>query len=334
MTHSNDTDDYLWDPKAPVDVEVARLERALARYRFDPGRVPLRRDVLVNRTRRWGVCVGAVAATVVLGVLGTAAYRWSWPQGQAWPMTVVGGGTAGNALVPGESLRLAPGGHARIAVARVGVLEALSGAALVLRATSSNNHRLALSVGAVRVRVWALPGSVSITTPAGEVVDQGCAFRLSVSADGRASVTVESGWVLLSNAAGESLVPAGASSQMSPGLPPLVPVFDDATPGFRRGSRVLEQAMLAPLAAETSLDFLPEARTKDVLTLLWLAKEASSDVRPALVERAAQLVPPPGGVTIRAVAQGSREQLWQWVDALDLPAAKSWWLNWRDAFAD
>jgi hypothetical protein len=334
MTHSNDTDDYLWEPTAPVDAEIARLERALARYRFDPDRVPIRRHLLLARKRRWGVLVGAVAAGLAVVVLGTAGYRWSWPQGHAWPMTMTGADNAVRALVPGESLRLGQGEQARIAVARIGVLEALSGADLMLRATASNNHRLALAGGVVRVRVWAPPSSVSITTPAGEVVDLGCAFRLSVSPDGLTSVAVESGWVLLSNVAGESLVPAGASSQMSPGLPPLVPVFDDATPSFRRGSRLLEQAMLALPTAETSLDFLADARTKDVLTLLWLAKEASSDARLALVERAAQLVPPPSGVTIRVVAQGNREQLWQWVDALDLPAAKSWWLNWRDAFAD
>ncbi len=333
MTRANGPDDYLWDPTAPVDVETARLERALAVYRFDPGRVPFRRGLLSASKKRRGVAVGALAAALALFVVGAAAYRWSWPQGQAWPMTVTGRAVAGGgALVPGDSLRLAPGEQARIALARIGVLEALAGADLMLRATASNDHRLVLAGGVVQVRVWAPPGSVSITTPAGEVVDLGCAFRLSVSQDGRTSVTVESGWVLLSNLAGESLVPAGASSEMWRDRPPLVPIFDDASPRFRNGSRRLEQALSAPAMAGPSLEFLADARPKDVLTLLWLAREASSDVRLTLVERAAQLAPPPRQVTVSDVVHGNPEQLWRWIDALDLPAAKSWWWNWRDAF--
>lgn len=330
MTHPSESDDYLWDPNAPADAEVARLERAVAGHRFEPERAPLRRDLLVTPKKRWGLAAGAVAAALVLTVLGGAAYRFSWPQGRAWPMTVTGrADAAGGALTPGENLRLGPGQQARIAVARIGVLDALSGTDLTLRATASNRHRLALTGGEVRVRVWAPAMSLSITTPAGEVVDMGCAFRLSVSPDGATSVVVESGWVLLSNTAGESLVPAGASSQMWPGRPPSVPIFDDASPRFHRGSRLLEEA-----SGEPSLEFLADARPRDVLTLLWLATVAPSEARLPLVERAAQLAPPPDRVTIRDVAEGDQAQLWRWVAALDLPAAKSWWLNWRDAFVE
>ena len=50
-----------------------------------------------------------------------------------------------------------------------------------------------------------------------------------------------------------------------------------------------------------------------------------------LLERAAQLKPPPSGMTVdQILADGSR--LWEWYNALDLPPVKSWWRNWRDAF--
>jgi hypothetical protein len=88
----------------------------------------------------------------------------------------------------------------------------------------------------------------------GDVVDLGCAFRLSVSPVAGTSVSVESGWVLLSNVHGEATVPAGASSVMPPGEAPLVPVFDDATEAFRRGSRAIDAAArLSPPPADLDL---------------------------------------------------------------------------------
>jgi hypothetical protein len=59
-------DDYLWDKSGPPDPEVARLERLLGRYRYEPGGAPAptlappRRRAL--RALFWS---GAIAAGLV-----------------------------------------------------------------------------------------------------------------------------------------------------------------------------------------------------------------------------------------------------------------------------
>jgi hypothetical protein len=250
-------------------------------------------------------------------------------------MTVVtsGGSSRGARLEVGRELDLGPGETARLQVARIGAMEVDEGSALSLRATAANRHRLVLTRGAVRARVWAPPASVVIKTPAGDVIDLGCAFRLSVDEEGRARVAVESGWVQLDNLAGETLVPAGASSEMAPGGAPLVPICDDAVESFRAGARALEAALAAEQpTGGVPLVFLARAREKDVITLLDLARDAPLGIRRPLLDRAAVLSPPPSGVRVGDIVEGDRGALWRWHDALDLPPPKSWWLHWRDGF--
>jgi len=173
---------------------------------------------------------------------------------------------------------------------------------------------------------------VSFVTPAGQVVDLGCIFRLNVDAAQVARLSVETGWVELENAFGEVLVPAGASSEMSSSTAPLVPVFDDATAGFREAVRARERRTPAEPAGDVST-LVAQARAKDVLTLLMLARTSAPDIRRRLLDRAALLTPPPSTVDIDAIVNGNMDGLWQWYESLDLPPAKSWWLNWRDAIS-
>ena len=70
------------------------------------------------------------------------------------------------------------------------------------------------------MRVWAPPGRVAVTTPAGDVIDLGCIFSLAVDDAGAAHLSVATGWVNLQNPHGNTFVPAGASA--SRGRPALV----------------------------------------------------------------------------------------------------------------
>jgi len=338
MTTRSDRElqDSLWDPGAPAPLGLRRIEETLAPLRFDASARPL---TIEPRRRRpsWlsparPAALGTTAAVLVLFSL--AAFRWGWPEGRPWPMTVVtgDGSSRESRLEVGRELDLGPGETARLRVARIGTMEVGAGSTLTLRATAANRHRLVLTRGAVRTRVWAPPASVVIKTPAGEVIDLGCLFRLSVDADGRARVVVESGWVQLDNVAGETLVPAGASSEMARGVAPRVPTFEDAPGSFRTGVRALEGTLAAGLLPEGYLGFLTQAREKDVITLLGLARDAPPGIRRPLLDRAAALSPPPSGVSVDDIVEGDREALWRWHDALDLPPPKSWWLHWRDAF--
>lgn len=72
------------------------------------------------------------------------------------------------------------------------------GTDLTLSDTRSRHHRLLMTRGTIDVRVWAPPGAVALHTPAGDVIDLGCVFRLVVDGAG-SHVRVETGWVQLDN---------------------------------------------------------------------------------------------------------------------------------------
>jgi hypothetical protein len=227
----------------------------------------------------------------------------------------------------GGTLQTDASDEAIVKVARIGTMEIGSNSAVTLRSTTSNRHRLVLNQGSVRVRVWAPPFSIAFRTPAGEVSDLGCEFQLTVNGD-TSSVRVFSGWVHLENTIGETLVPAGASSVMSAGSRPALPVFDDARPGFAEAVRAHEKS---PFDVEPVNRIIELARSRDAYTLLQLVQRRSPAAL-RLSERAAQLFPPPADVDPARVAAGDVHALDRWITTMPLPSPKGTWLwNWRDA---
>lgn len=126
--------------------------------------------------------------------------------------------------------------------------------------------------------------------------------------------------------------PAGSSSVMTAARRPGVPIYDDAPAPFVMNVRASEDTT-DDVARVRMIDTVARtARPRDVLTLLMLANASSGALKRPLLERAAQLFPPPSDVTVEAILAGDDAQLWRWYGTLDLPPAKSWWRNWRDAF--
>ncbi len=327
--------DYLWNPAAPPDTDVKALERSLASLRFEHRSPPLR---LARRSPvRWRPLIGVVAAGLFFAFVGGAMlwqWRESWPSGRAWPVTLHTPHTAAqdvSTLEVDRTLQLGATVSADVRIARIGEMRVAPGSALTLSETASARHRIVLDHGDVSVRVWAPPGRFAIRTPAGDVTDLGCIFDLSVTAAGATVLRVETGWVQLSNFQGESLVPAGASATMTRAARPSVPVYDDAAPQFTAAVRAFELAADAASRANLARELGRGARPRDVLTLLVLANAAPDSFKRAILERAAELIPPPTGLTVDRILD-DRSRLWVWYDALDLPPAKAWWLNWRDAF--
>jgi hypothetical protein len=323
MTPEDKLRDYLWDPAAPADPEVEGVEARLSALRFDPAANPLR----VPRARpawKHPVAVLALAASLLLAAgSGALAWRWSWPEGRPW--TLQADGTRGH-LEVGRPVTVPAGQPALARIARIGTMRVAAGTSIELRATRGTRHRLRMTEGDIHVRVWAPPVSVVIETPAGEVIDMGCEFVLSVSG-GVSSVRVASGWVQMENGIDEVLIPAGASSEMAADSGPGVPVYDDARDGFRDAVRGVEAG-----AGSDALERVLElARARDVYTLLQLADRHPKPAE-QLLRRAAEMWPPPGDVTIGGILRGDRQALWRWVNSLPLPSPKSgWWKNWRDA---
>jgi len=323
---TSEHNDYLWDPAATPDADVAAVEQTLAGLRFDPSRRPLRLPVRARPRRRFvrPVAMLALAASLLLAA-GTGLWTWrqSWPAGKPW---TIESSAADARLEVGRQVTLPAGENAVANIGRIGTMRIAGGTSFELRATRGMRHRLRMDAGQVHVRVWAPPVSVVFETPAGEVIDMGCEFVLSVDGDS-SHVRVASGWVQLENGIDEVLVPAGASSEMTSARGPGAPVFDDAAEGFREAVRAIE-AGAGPAALDRVLRL---ARERDVFTLLQMA-ERYREVAAPLLRRAAELSPPPGDVTIGAILRGDRQSLWRWVDSLPLPSPKSgWWRNWRDA---
>jgi hypothetical protein len=154
---------------------------------------------------------------------------------------------------------------------------------------------------------------------------------VSVDSTGRTSAHVETGWIEIYNPWGESLIPAGATGSMTPSSAPTAPVYEDAAPAFTNSVRAFQLASDDVTRMTLVGDIARDARARDVLTLLMLAKDATPHVKRPLLERAAALHPPPAGLTIDDVL-AHRERLWDWAGSLGLPPAKNWWLNWRDFF--
>jgi FecR protein len=323
---------FLWDPTERAHPDVEAVTQRLSPMRFDPARRPLPLPRRPDR-RRLALYPLAAAAALALAVYGYVQWREQWPAGQPWPVAVqASSGTASAAeLTVGQPLEVAASTDATVAVARIGTMRVAGGAELTLQSTSAGHHRVFLSRGAVSVRLWAPPWSFVVRTPAGEVGDLGCQFDASVDAEGVTRVTVRSGWVKVENVLGESLVPAGASALMRPGVTPFVAVYDDADAEFREGVRAYEAA--PPETAGSRLaGALAHARPRDVLTLLVLATRTSGATERDLVQTALRLSPPPASIHREAVLAGDASEIWQWADTLPLPPPKSsWWRNWPDA---
>ena len=332
MTRPPDlTDDYLWDPASSPSPDVQDLERRLEPLKLEPAETPLMwpaEKKVRSRALRWTYRLAAAAAVFLATGWAASAWKWSWPAGQAWTMQMESASSsAAGQLAIGSALDLPDATRARVSIARIGTMHIEGGARVTLRYTQGTRHRLALERGTVRVRTWAPPGSLLFQTPAGEVIDLGCEFDLTAD-ESRTILRVRSGWVQLVNGIDEVLVPAGAASEMRRDRAPGVAVFEDARPEFAAAVRALEAGTGDRDAHLTAI--VSSARARDVYTLLTLARVDVAG-RDRLLTAAADLWPPPPGVTVIGILRGDTDGFWRWRETLPLPPPKSWLRNWRDA---
>ena len=278
--HDDRVDGYLWDPAAPPAPEVAAVEARLEALRFEPA--PQAR-LSGAPTCRLGHEGGPGSAwlrprrCVLVAGAGYWTWRFSWPAGRSWAI-LAGPPAAPSELAVGVPLHIAGDGRADIGIARIGRMSITGDTRLTLQSTQGSRHRLTLDAGSVHVRVWAPPGSVVFRTPAGEVIDLGCEFDLTATAD-LTVVHVRSGWVQIENGIDETLIPAGATGESRIGRAPTVAVFDDATPAFAAAVRALEGTSVDRAADVATI--VADARARDVYTLLMLVERGTPGRRGA-----------------------------------------------------
>lgn len=291
----NDRDDYLWDPTAAPDPELAALERALAPLRHTPAPfVPL--PVPVPPPVRRRAAAWLVAAVIVLAV----GLGW----GLGWPWS--GGGTVAprpEAIVRSSAPRtfVAADAARTIPLGDLAEITLRPGSELAFVHWRDDQALFSLTRGGLTARVEPPPkvqkGFFVVDTPLGRVVDQGCRYDLDLLADGTAKVRVTEGAVTF--AAGERVVfvPAGASVEIGP-WGPGTPCFDDAELALLKAVRFYDGLVMKGVDRDVrgkAVDaVLGEVRTpRDALVSWHLLRDPEPMHREAVEAHLLGLVGPP-----------------------------------------
>jgi ferric-dicitrate binding protein FerR (iron transport regulator) len=330
--------DYLWDGSGEPDLEVVRLERALAGARYDEKQdLPAQQHPRRRRGRRLVMAAVPIAAAAALALLWyvrsggepvvgdrrptdqSADATGSPPSGDSPALAVVpltgspmvGQATlpAGGLLRPGQWLVTDETSQARIDLRDIGEVRVGPDSRVRLVGVGPNEQRLELRHGALHANVNAPPRLFLVDLPSATAVDLGCVYELVVDKRGAGTLRVATGEVSLEGHGRESLVPAGSSCETRPGHGPGTPYRADAPADLIGALRRFDfesggvQALDAVLAA---------ARRTDTLTLWHLIDRATGPDRARVIARLAALAPPPPGVRIADPDGVDRKGLEAW----------------------
>jgi len=264
----------------------------------------------------------ALAFAWVLAIVaaGAAAYWFANPTvDQPWQVATLkpATGPSTGRLAEGAWVETDTTTRARITVGSIGIVDVEPETRVRLGTISANEYRIALARGTIRAQIAAPPRLFVVDTPASTVVDLGCAYTVNVDADGRGDLHVTEGWAALEWKGRESLVPAGASAPIRPGVGPGTPSFDDASAGLRAALATFDFADGGSNALTTVLG---EARVRDTLTLWHLLSRAATSDRERVYDRIAGLASPPESISRAKALQLDRETLtrlreelaWKW----------------------
>lgn len=277
----------------------------------------------------WQPGLVGVAAGLVL-VAGFAIFwiysresRPSWDVARVNGAPKIGSASIGETgkLRVGEWLETDGSSSAQIDVSSIGQVDIDPNTRVRLIETKPTEHRLELAHGKMSARIWAPPRLFFVNTPAAVAADLGCAYTLEVDDAGYGLLKVTSGWVALQLRGHESMVPAGATCAMRPGIGPGTPYFEDASEIFRQALSKFDFEPQVEWSKIPNIDLiLMNARPRDSLTLWHLLTRVEGKDRERVYERLAGFVAPPAGVTREGVLQLNSKMLDQWKDEL----GKTW----------
>jgi FecR-like protein len=299
---SEPDDRYLWDRSGPPDPEIERLERLLGGLGYRVSSHPAKRTAA-----RWvaGAAL-AMAAGVLVWVLARPhggprpdarvpdrAETGSWQVQVITGTPVCDGGPCAGGLAPGAWLVTDAGASARVTIADIGYMDVEPDTRIRLKATGRSEHRLELQRGTISARVAAPPRLLIVETPSADAVDLGCAYRLTVVADGTSRLEVTSGWVALERPGrAAAFVPRGAVCDTHPGTGPGTPYQADAPAALVAALRRLDLAANRAQAAPALETVLAGARVADTLSLWHLLFTVDPGARGRIYDRMVALAPP------------------------------------------
>jgi hypothetical protein len=357
-------DDYLWDPSAPPDPEIVRLEQMLGRLRSaapappianaerrtsnDEQRTP-NAEPRTSIDRRWHLGARflapalAAAAAIVLMVgltwknavhapasADATAARASWEVSVLIGTPRIGASAlmGEGRIAVGQTLTTDEGSRAKMTVGDIGQVTVDEGTRLRLMETRDGHHRLALDRGTLHAVIAAPPGQFVVNTPSATATDLGCIYSLHVNDDGSGLLSVEAGWVAFEERGRESFVPAGASSRTDRHNGPGTPRYNDTEQAFRDAVDEVDNGRDAVRKGAALRFVMDHARARDAMTLWHLIPRVVAGNRSDVVNALAARVPMPPAVTRDAVLRLDRAALDQWWDRLGLDEA-AWWRKWK-----
>ena len=263
----------------------------------------------------------AFAATVMVALVGAAAWRFAHPSGTRWEVRRLEGRPAVGArtisgvgrIGIGEWIETDASSRATVTIGEIGSVEIAPNTRVGVLATRPDEHRLALARGEIRATISAPPKLFFVETASGTAVDLGCEYALSTDADGSGLLRVTRGWVSFQWNGRESLVPAGASCPTRPRMGPDVPYFDDATDTLKQALAIVGFEKLEGGALNV---ILAESRVRDTLTLWHLLSRVDVSERARVYDRIAALTPVPVGVSREKALELDPETLTRWREEL------------------
>lgn len=310
------TDDYLWDPTAEPDPEIARLEALLRPLAYRPE--PLRADTVAAprapvRYRRWLAAAAAiivVVASLVVARQTPTIAPWQVAARQGTPVVrTADGDLSRGALASGGAVETDAKSSARVSVGRIGTVDLGPDSRLRLLDAGASEHRLSLERGTMHATIDAPPRYFLVETASALAVDLGCVYTLSADERGNGMLVVEEGEVELERGNVRAAVLAGNSAAIRAGRGPGLPYPTRANESLRRAVAAYD----ADPARAGVVDAVLKATDRlSTITLWHLLQRESPAVRARVYERLTALAPPPASVTRDRVLRGESGALQRW----------------------
>jgi hypothetical protein len=338
------SDDYLFDPKAPADPEVQKLEQALARFRRSGDPAPIapllqrRRQRLVHLVT--ALTLAAAAALLVTLDLGLFKDERDLAPSDVALQDVEGSVRVNDAahaapsvgadderpLRPGDRVVCDAGGRARVKVGDIGWLTLEENTRLRVaegREEEDGAYRLDLERGTVSALIFAAPRLFWLGTPSGIAVDLGCVYKTTVDDEGHATLAVTRGRVSFESDGRRVYVPAGAFCRAWPAFGPGTPAWEDASEALRSAVIRHDEARMrgdAEAARRAIEEILETDAARDSLTL-WHLLDPRGDPEPELrakiLEKLLTLCPPPDDAPRDKVLAGDKSALTSWREKIE-----------------
>jgi hypothetical protein len=307
-------DDYLFDPNAPPDPEIVRLEALLRPLAHRPA--PWRETTYPRRhaglgALGWSAAAAAVLLTTAALVAVNRARTTPWKVAARAGAPVVrtaGGEISRGALTRGGVIETDAHSSALLSVGRIGRAELGPDSRLRLLADGAGEHRLALERGTLHASIDAPPRFFLVQTTSALAVDLGCVYTLTADERGAGLLTVDEGEVELQFGHVRSSVLAGNAASLLPGRGPGLPYPVDASLALRQAiaSYDAEPSHIAIIAVIQAAD------ARSTITLWHLLQRVDSSERGTVYDRLAAIAPPPRTVTRDRVLRAESGALQRW----------------------